>query len=596
MASPKSIFDDIQPASIFDEISLPAAGSKAEPARSGRWRVTPGEAEARWEPSAPAVPPQQKPMVPNSIGRTLALGTRDVLEGVAQVPGMALDALALPGNLVARAYNSMTPGTYRIGITPPASQTFSNAFDAVGMPTAQTDGERLASAINKGAASALTGAGAANVAARTLTGIGQEVARVLASQPAMQVASGVVGGGVGEATDSPVAGMIAGALTPVAVAGARRIISPVANVNSPGRANLVSGAEREGIPVTAGQATGSDFLQNIEAKLRQLPFTSGPQRAINDEQKTKFIEAVWRKAGQNLSDTSPETILASKNKIGGAIGAIAERNTMKMTPEVDTALLNMAEILKQNPAFIGGDVIKEIREIFRLSSAQAQSPSIPGTIYRKFDTILREKIQQTTNSDLAAEYQKVKDIMRGAMNASISPEDAAAWDTARRQYANFKVIQNAAGQAGAGAAEGVMSPVALRGALIKSIGPDKYAEGFGDLNELARIGQGPLRPRPDSGTSGLSDASSMLRGGGILQHGLSIGGAGGGAAVGGPVGAVAGAALPYALPRVIQMMMNSGPGQAYLRNQVAADPVMTKNLARALALHGAIQNNNTTGP
>lgn len=626
-----------------------AAFDPPKPARSapGRWRVTPGEAEARWEPSAPAVPPQQKPMVPNSIGRTLALGTRDVLEGVAQVPGMALDALALPGNLAAHAYNSMTPGSYRIGYTQPASQTFGKALDVLGMPTAQTDGERLASAITKGAASTLTGAGAANVAARTLAGTPQAVARVLASQPATQVASGAVGGGVGEATDSPVAGMIAGALTPVAVAGARRIITPIANVNSPGRQALIDAAKREGIPLTAGQATGSPFLQNVEAVLEQMPFTSGPQRAIGDNQRAKFIEAAWRKAGETASDTLPETIKAARDRIGGTIGAIADRNNMIFTPQLDAELAEISKNLRFMPPEVAGPVGARIDQLRGMAigkfpnanvapppsqtgvagnfpqlannsrnvpavigganvpavlgevsasvgaagaSQVQQMPFIPGPSYRMLDSQIGQSIRQSSDGDRRAALTAIREKMRAAMDASISPNDKTSWDTARRQYANMSVIADAAGQAGASAAEGVMSPVALRGALAKSIGKGGYELGRGDMNDLARIGQSLLRAPADSRTAGRTFAQNILTGS------LGLGGAGMGAAAGGPIGAMVGAAGAVAIPRVAQMMMNSGPGQAYLRNQLAVDPILTKNLARALALHGAIQANNPTGP
>lgn len=135
-----------------------------------------------------------------------------------------------------------------------------------------------------------------------------------------------------------------------------------------------------------------------------------------------------------------------------------------------------------------------------------------------------------------------------------------------------------------------MSPVALRGALTQSIGQGGYELGRGDLNELARIGQSVLRPPPDSNTAGRSLAQNILTGS------LGVGGAGLGATFGGPLGAIAGSAGSVALPRVVQMLMNSGPGQSYLRNQIAANPTIAENLARALALHGAMQNNNQTGP
>ena len=154
------------------------------------------------------------------------------------------------------------------------------------------------------------------------------------------------------------------------------------------------------------------------------------------------------------------------------------------------------------------------------------------------------------------------------------------------------VIANAAGRAGGGAAEGMMSPVALRQALDQSTGGG-YAFGRGDMNELARIGQALIKPPPDSGTGGRSYANNLLTGQNLF-NGAALGmGAGVGSAVGGPVGAGVGAVGTLALPRIAQMLMNSDTGQAYLRNQAAAAPTLTPDLMRALLVHqlsGALPN------
>jgi len=558
-------------------------------------------------------PPKPARSALGRIGRSLALGTRDVLEGAAGLPGLVYDVAALPFNAGIAGYNAIT-GSKQPYI-PTGQHQAGRILDAVGMPNPETDGERIASAITRGASGALAGAGVggAMAASPMIGATGQAIGRVLASQPAMQVASGAIGGGVGEATDSPVAGLIAGAATPLTVAGARRVISPIANVNLPGRQALIDAAEREGIPLTAGQATGSPFLKNVEAVLEQMPLTSGPQRAIGDNQRRKFIEAAWRKAGETASDTLPETIKAARDRIGGTIGAIADRNNMIFTPQLDAELAEISKNLRFMPPEAAGPVgarIDQLRgmaigkfapagppvnnpgNVPALSAGPAQQmplPTIPGPSYRMLDSQIGQSIRQSSNGDTRAALTAIREKMRAAMDASISPNDKTSWDTARRQYANMSVIADAAGQAGASAAEGVMSPVALRGALTKSIGKGGYELGRGDMNDLARIGQSLLRAPADSGTAGRSFAHNILTGS------LGLGGAGAGAAVGGPLGAMVGAAGSVAIPRVAQMMMNSGPGQAYLRNQLAVDPTLTKNLARALALHGAIQNNNTTG-
>jgi hypothetical protein len=165
------------------------------------------------------------------------------------------------------------------------------------------------------------------------------------------------------------------------------------------------------------------------------------------------------------------------------------------------------------------------------------------------------------------------------MDNSISPEDAAAWDQLRRDYANLMVISRAAGGAGEAAATGRISPLALRGAVNQSTGGG-YAFGRGDLNELARIGQSVLRPPPDSGTAGNQAANDLLTGRIALLSGL---GGAGGAVAAGPVGGVAGAMLPLALPRMVQALMNSEAGQAYLRNQAIQNgPRVTPALISAL--------------
>jgi hypothetical protein len=214
------------------------------------------------------------------------------------------------------------------------------------------------------------------------------------------------------------------------------------------------------------------------------------------------------------------------------------------------------------------------------SAAPGVPPTVPGASYRMLDSQLGRSMRSTSNGDLRSALGDLRERLRTAMDASISPADAADWQRARREYANLMVIANAAGRAGGGAAEGMMSPVALRQALDSSTGGG-YVYGRGDMNELARIGQALLKPPADSGTPGRSLANNILTGS------LLAGGASGGAAVAGPVGAAAGVAVPLALPRMVQLLMNSETGQAYLRNQIAANPTITQDLARALLIHQA---------
>jgi len=455
----------------------------------------------------------------------------------------------------------------------------------------------------RGAGRGLVDAGAtllpaAGLARALPAGVMQGAAASMAAQPIMQAGAGMVGGAVGEATDNPLLGAAAAIATPALVGAARRVITPVPHSNSPQRAALVTQAEAEGIPLTAGQATGSRFLQNVESQLEQLPLTSAPQRAIREEQQRAFNRAVLQRAGVNADVATPEVMNAARDRIGGEIGAIANRNTLVVTPQLQQELAQIDDSLRFLPAEAAAPVRARLEQLRGMvmpgtpippnSSAvpgAAVPDTIPGASYRMLDSQLGRSMRSTANGDLRAALGDLRERLRAAMDASISPEDAQAWQEARRQYANLMVAARAAGGAGANVAEGNISPLALRGAVNQSTGQG-YAFGRGDLNELARIGQSLLRAPPDSGTAGRSAATNVLTAGGGIA----------GTVMGGPIAGAAAAGATFALPRLAQLLMNSPAGQAYLRNQIAAGPGYSGQLAAALLAQQANARLNAPTP
>lgn len=534
----------------------------------------------------PAAAPEQAPSMGGvgQFGAGVNSRLTDVAGALPNLYDRGLQAVGLPrlfGNETQTASERMLGGLNSIIGTPPEPQTTGQRF-------ARGAGEGLvdAAAVLVPAAGVARASQAAAGMAPSLT---NRAATALSSQPAMQVAAGMTGGAVGEATDSPLAGFLASMATPLVAGAAGRAISPVRHSNSPQRQALMQAAEREGIPLTAGQATGSRFLQNVESQLEQLPLTSAPQRAIRDTQQQAFNRAVLRRAGENADNAGPDTLAAIRGRIGPVFDDLTNRNVMQVTPQVQQRLNDVQDSLRFIPAEAGDPIrarIDQLRGMMiqpppnpagtALPPGQAPlNPTIPGASYRMMDSQLGRSMRGTTNGDLRTALGDLRETLRTAMDASISPDDAAAWQQARRQYANYKTIERAAGGAGAGAAEGNISPLALRGAVNIGTGGG-YATGRGDLNELARLGQGVLRPPPDSGTAGRTMAQNLLTGGTVATGG------GMGAMIGGPAGAAVGAGTALLLPRAMQALMNSGPGQAYLRNQVVQTPAVTGRLAAAL--------------
>jgi hypothetical protein len=390
-------------------------------------------------------------------------------------------------------------------------------------------------------------------------GLANRVATQAAALPGLQVGSAAAGGAVSEATDSPLAGVATALALPLGLAGGARLISPVQNTLSPARAALVQAAEREGIPLSAGQATGSRTLQNMEGAFQQLPGTSGAEAAFGQEQARAFNRAVLRRAGVDADSAAPEVLNEARARIGGTIGEIAGRNRLR----IDDDLLNrLAQQEDEISRFSVPEVSRPIRErMMQIVGQVDENGEVPGQLYRELDSALGRSMKGTANGDLRNAIGDLRNTLREGMDNSITGDDAEAFREARRQYANLMLAAKAAGGAGAGAAEGNISPLALRGALDQSTGGG-YAFGRGDLNELARIGQGVLRAPPDSGTAGRTQMNQLLTGGGLSAGGSTVG-----ALIGGPVGAAAGAVTGLALPAAVRAAYVNPLMQTYLRNQ-----------------------------
>jgi len=540
-------------------------------------------------------PPQAAAAPQRGFGESVARLAGQVGAGFNERLGQVVGALPDLYNRGLRAAGlpAMPEGAYTRGI----QQGFEATLGAAPAP------EGTAELAARGAGKGIVDVGtmlipAGRVAAATAPAAGvapslvNRAATVMASQPALQTVAGTAAGAVGEATDSPLAALATALAVPTVAATGARVITPIQQQGNAEYRALVAAAEREGIPVTAGQATGSRFLKNLEGRLEQLPFTGARQRAIREASEDAFTRAVMRRTGTAAGDTSPDTLNAIRSKLGSEFESIANRNTLNVTPDLQNRLAQIEDSLRFIPAELAGPVKSRIEQLRGMMVAPpssggvplapgqtAPNPVIPGASYRMLDSALGRSMRSTSNGDLRAALGDLRDTLRTAMDNSISPEDAAAWDQLRRDYANLMVISRAAGGAGEAAATGRISPLALRGAVNQSTGGG-YAFGRGDLNELARIGQSVLRPPPDSGTAGNQAANDLLTGRIALLSGL---GGAGGAVVAGPVGGVAGAMLPLALPRMVQALMNSEAGQAYLRNQAIQNgPRVTPALISAL--------------
>lgn len=518
-------------------------------------------------------PASAKPGVIEDVAKSLGAGTA---KGLASIPGMFGDVQAL-GDVAGRwlrekirgpvseeeaaAIKSMLPG--RMPTTSQITKGIENFTGEFYQP--QTTAGKYAHTVGE------------FVPGLAFGGPRQALQTVIAPALASEFAGQVTEGTKAEPY-ARVAGALLGGVLPNV---ARRAITPLPA--SPERSRLVEALTREGVTdLTAGQTTGRSGLRYFENE-------RGGGRMANtlEKQSEQFTEAALRRVGEQAPRATPEVIDQAFTRIGQQFDDLSARNWAML----DRPFLQ--------------DLSKVRDEYFQLVAPNARAPIIENTLQdiatvaQRSQGALTGEIYQSMRSriDKAARAAKadpelsqalrgIKESLDDVMErtiAQVNPADLGAWREVRQQYRNILAVERAATSAGERAAEGLISPSALRNAVVGQ-GRRAYARGEGDFAELARAGEAIMRPLPQSGTAPRTSAREMF----VSPMGAITGGTAG-AAIGGPVGSAIGGAIGAAVPAMAGRLALSRPGRAYLGNQLLANrvPIDPRRIALIEAMLGS---------
>lgn len=507
------------------------------------------------------------------VMRGVGLFGKGVNDAVGATVGVIPDAVGAGLRFV--GLPSSAPGQY--------TKWAQGALNAFGRnDTPETAGEKAAYGAGQGVGNVVsTLAPAAAVANATRAGtLVNGVARTMAAQPVMQAASGAVGGAVGEASDNPYLGAAAAMAVPAAVGLARGVISPGGARTNPETARLVDVARGEGIPLTPGQITGNRPLRTMESVFATLPSTAGRQEAINQGQRGAFNRAVLARAGvrgENLA--TPNVVNQALDNAGSQMRAIY--NQHDWTADTST-MRNVLDIAREAKRELTKDSLLPIRNrvedlVDKLSTSGANY-TVDGKAFGALDSAISRELRTSQDGKVVEYLSSLQRALRDAYQANLPTADAEALALARRQYANGILIEKAMNQTSAATTAGNIPPSSLATAI--AAGPRRnYATGFGDLNDLARVGKAFIQDAtPNSGTPERSMIMDLLTGGAGA----------GGALAGGVEGAALGMAGALAGPRIAQAAYNTPLMQSYLTNQLA-DRILPRVSPQALRAIGATQ-------
>lgn len=522
-----------------------------------------------------------------AIGDVISSGAAGVsrgLTGLADLPGAVVEG---GGQL---AMSGLERGARALGIDAP--ETFEagrQAFQALPFPGGDTP--TVTEAVSD-----LTG-GASQFRGETLPGqyagtVGEFLpgAAIPGGSAANLLRYGVLPGVASEAAGQltegtalePYARTAAAIAAPTAATvgqrAAMRAITPFPA--DPARIRAAESLQARGVPVTAGQAVGSEPLRRMEG------FTSQGQGIASQQQ-----QAITAQAMRSIGSTAPRATEGALSEAASRIGSVMDDalSGIDITPTggAVTGLAKANQTFKElsasrsNAPMVGG-VLREVTSSLRSGSA------IPGTTVNAWRSRLSKLTtdQSTPIREAAKEALSViDDMLDDAANIAGTPEAVSDLRLAREQYRNLLAIQGAASRAGEGAAIGILSPSALRSELAKQ-GRSSFVQGRrGDIADMAKEAEAVIKPLPTSGTA--ENMRALMAGRGLQGGGIG-GGLGAAAGVDPLTSALIGAGTAV-MPSVVRQVAVMPSIQQYLRNQLITGAGPTLNRTRlALPLAGAM--------
>jgi len=387
---------------------------------------------------------------------------------------------------------------------------------------------------------AVGAAGAARAGLRAGTTLPQAAARGSA-------AGGVYGGtyGAGSAEEGErlegagkgaALGAATGGAVPYVSAALGRAISPVASKS----ADLLK-LKAEGIQPTIGQALGG-AVGRTEEKLMSVPVFGDMIRRSRNMAADDFQRAAWNKALKPLGKKLPKINLGrdSVRHVENAISQEYDDVLNKIgAVNLDTEFAQNVDELYGLVGKLPPQVSQKFNKLAldKLKSAIDENGVLTSTGYKKVEsdlTRLAKKLgssQDAWDGELAPAVRQLRENMRGMLERQ-SGESAGRLKKANEAWANFKVLQRAAG--GVGAEGGEFSAAQLSNAVKASDASKSkgaYARGSALMQDLADPGKAMIAPKvANSGTidRGLMAAGTV--GGASMLSPAALGGLAAGSA------------------------------------------------------------------
>lgn len=207
---------------------------------------------------------------------------------------------------------------------------------------------------------------------------------------------------------------------------------------------------------------------------------------------------------------TPTVLDAALDRSGGIIGDIAEKTPIP----VDQMTSALAPLVKTAIDEGAGDVPRIIPNLAKsLTDTADEDGAIPGTAFRKWDSNIGKKIRDTTDGGLRDELFQLQKSARDTMQSNITdPDDVAALQAARKQYAYGMIVApDIGGAQGAGITGVYPAADLMRRVTSNARGKRLMATGSGgDIGDLAQVADLYTRNTPQAGSDIAAAVKSLV--------------------------------------------------------------------------------------
>lgn len=448
-------------------------------------------------------------------------------------------ARALFGEQTASSMKEYVPtGLRSEGVTTPQVREASTEMLGPN-PEAKTTPGRYTRSVFEQVPTAVVGPGGrlAKIAAALFGGLGAEAGGEFAPEgyeDVGRVVGGMVGGGAG------------GSMRP----------GPTAR-EAAREANLAT-LQREGVPLSAAQQTGSTTGKFIESELG-----GGTYEALLDRQRTAFTDASMRRLGEAGGAALPEDLVRARGRIGGEFDRLTATTAVPFDQTLQNDLLGIAT----DYAEVAPQIVPAVENLMnRMGQMAARNGgTLNGENYKEMVTKLRE-LGDSADVPTGQAFSGFRDALDSAVERTLGGPELEAWQRARQQYANLMTVERAMTGGAQEAATGMIAPTRLRSAISGGgQGPVAIAEGRSNMTDLANAGVGVMKDLPQSGTAPRTAARAIP---------AAAAGIGAGWLTGDPFSAAGAATLGFAAPEIMGKAVMSPLGQSALLGPTEAQRLL----------------------